>query len=87
MKDEIEKFKKGMKDVRAPLQKVVGHKRRERHTKEKVRAIAKKMEKNRTKNWPKSKKGEDWFKKGMGQSARDNLPPGYSSRELDIHND
>lgn len=36
-------FKRGMKKIRGGLQKVVGHKRRERHESAKAQALKKKM--------------------------------------------
>lgn len=39
----MEDFKKGMKEVRSGIQKVVGHKRRERHAKAKAGALEKKI--------------------------------------------
>lgn len=54
MKEEIKNFKAEMKKIRIPLQKVVGHERRERHNKAKKKAIAKKMSKeNPFKEWQK----------------------------------
>ena len=41
-KNNMEQFKSEMKKIRIPLQKVVGHKRRERHEKAKNIALAKK---------------------------------------------
>lgn len=41
---DIKEFKGEMKKIRAPLQKAVGHARRERHSKAKSDALKKKME-------------------------------------------